>query len=512
MAASRANTIAKNSAYSVACQTLTLLMQFVVRTFFIKCLTIEYLGVNGLFSNILTILSFADLGLVNAINYSLYKPLAEHDDYKVAQLMTLYQKVYRIIAVVVLVIGLSLIPFLDFFVKEKPDIAENFSLVYVFFVVNTAVSFLFAYKQTLIIADQKKYVVALYTFFITSAICIVQCAELYWLHSFYLYLALMVVNTVAVNVFIARKCHQMYPAFSIETPEPLSKAEKSNIFENVKALAIYKFCNVSFSGTSNIILSKLFGVAIVGLCSNVYYVVNAGMGILVQVLNSFVATLGNLNAVESRENKIKAFYKTTIFCFWLYGFVCTGLMLYMNDFLRIWLGEGFTVDNLTILAIVLIFYMDNVTFALCAYRTTMGLFSRVKYNPIAGAILNIVLGVVLGKSIGPAGVFLAIPITRFLFINIFDMYVVFKYGLEDKPYKLLWYMVVFPVFSLAVYYMLVMLGGTINFNNSILTFIVKCLIFGLIYNILFYACFHRMNLFKDILRNISSILAKKRKS
>lgn len=511
MATSRANTIAKNSAYSVVCQTLTLLMQFVVRTFFIKCLSIEYLGVNGLFSNILTILSFADLGLVNAINYSLYKPLAEHDDYKVAQLMTLYQKVYRIIAVVVLVVGLSLVPFLDFFVKEKPDIAENFSLVYIFFVVNTAVSFLFAYKQTLIIADQKKYVVALYTFFITSAICIIQCIELYWLHSFYLYLALMVINTIAVNVFIAQKCNKMYPAFTIESPAPLSKEEKSNIFENVKALAIYKFCNVSFSGTSNIILSKLFGVAIVGFCSNVYYVVNAGMGILVQVLNSFVATLGNLNAVESRANKIKAFYKTTIFCFWLYGFVCTGLMLYMNDFLRLWLGEGYTVDNLIILAIVLIFYMDNVTFALCAYRTTMGLFTRVKYNPIAGAVVNIVLGVILGKYIGPAGVFLAIPISRFFFINIFDMYVVFKYGLQDKPYKLLMYMVIFPVFSVAIYYLLVLIGGNINLGNYILTFITRCIVFGLIYNILFYAFFHRMVLFKDILRNITSIHVKKRK-
>lgn len=510
MAVSRANTIAKNSAYSVACQTLTLLMQFVVRTFFIKCLTIEYLGVNGLFSNILTILSFADLGLVNAINYSLYKPLAEHDDYKVAQLMTLYQKVYRVIAVVVLVVGLSLVPFLDFFVKEKPNIAENFSVVYIFFVVNTAVSFLFAYKQTLIIADQKKYVVALYTFFITSAICIVQCVELYWLHSFYLYLALMVVNTIAVNVFLAQKCNKMYPAFSIESPAPLSKEEKSNIFENVKALAIYKFCNVSFSGTSNIILSKLFGVAIVGFCFNVYYVVNAGMGILVQVLNSFVATLGNLNAVESRENKIKAFYKTTIFCFWLYGFVCTGLMLYMNDFLRIWLGVSYTVDNLIILAIVLIFYMDNVTFALGAYRTIMGLFMRVKYNPIVGAIINIILGVVLGKYIGPAGVFLAIPISRFLFINVFDTYVVFKYGLQDKPYKLLVYMVVFPAFSLAVYYLLLAIGKNINFSNIILTFIIKCIIFGLIYSMLFYTFFHRMDLFKDILKNITSLLVKKR--
>lgn len=509
MAVSRANIIAKNSAYSVVCQTLTLLIQFVVRTFFIKCLSIEYLGVNGLFSNILTILSFADLGLVNAINYSLYKPLAKHDDYKVAQLMTLYKKVYRIIAVVVLVVGLSLVPFLDFFVKERPDIAENFSVVYMFFVFNSSVSFLFAYKQTLIIADQKKYVVVLYTFFITSAICIVQCVELYWLQSFYLYLALMVINTIAVNMFMSKKCNKMFPALSIEAPSPLSKEEKSNIFENVKALAIYKFCNVSFTGTSNIILSKLFGVAIVGFCSNVYYVVNAGMGILVQVLLSFVATLGNLNAVENRENKIKAFYKTTLFCFWLYGFVCTGLMLYMNDFLQIWLGDGYIVDNLIILAIVLIFYMDNVTFALCAYRTTMGLFTRLKYNPIAGAFVNIILGVILGKYIGPAGVFLAIPISRFLFINVFDMYVVFKYGLQDKPYRLLLYMLIFPVFSLSVYCLLVWICGEINFYNYFISFITKCIVFTIIYNILFYAFFYRMNMFKDILRNISSIVIKK---
>ena len=101
----------KNMKYNIFSQILNLLIQFVSRTFFIKILGNEYLGINGLFSNILTILSLADMGIGTVLIYSMCKPLAENNEEKMKALMNIYKKIYNIIALTVLIIGLCITPF-----------------------------------------------------------------------------------------------------------------------------------------------------------------------------------------------------------------------------------------------------------------------------------------------------------------------------------------------------------------------------------------------------------------
>ena len=115
MQQSRTRNSVINSLTSVTTQILTVVMNFVVKIVFTRTISMEYLGVNGLFANIITMLSLADLGIGTAIPYSLYKPLAEGDHHKVKVLMKFYSKVYNVIGVVVLLIGLGLIPFLPYF-------------------------------------------------------------------------------------------------------------------------------------------------------------------------------------------------------------------------------------------------------------------------------------------------------------------------------------------------------------------------------------------------------------
>ena len=507
MVANRTATIAKNSIYSVSCHCATLLVQFIVRTFFIKCLTIEYVGIQGLFSNILMLLSLAEMGMVNAMNFALYKPLANNDQNKIGQIMLFFQKIYRIIAVLVLLLGLSLTPFLDALIKEKPNIQENIYIIFLFFVINSSVSYLFAYKQTLIIADQKKYIVSIYTLIVNVAVCILQCMLLYLYKSFYSYLILMVVCTLLTNVLISIKCNKDYPVLKNCNITPINYTEKKEIYTNIKSLFLYRIGSVILNGTSNIFISKLFGLVILGICSNVYYVVNAGMGILTQVLQSFIATLGNLNAIETKSNKIRAFYKTALFCFWLYGLVCVGFMLFVNDFISIWIGKEYQVDSFILFSIVAVFYMDGVGFPLFAYRSTMGLFSVVKYAPLLASFLNILLSIILAKYIGVAGIYLAIVITRFICINLTDLYVVFKIGLENsKPYKLGLFYIIFIIFSVCMFYTNTYLDIFLNINDSIISLIVEAFLFFWVYNICFIISFHRTELFKELKMNLQSVI------
>lgn len=230
MGGARTTAIAKNATYSMVCHLLTLLMQFVVRTIFIRYLNIEYLGINGLFTNVLTILSFAELGIGNAIVFSLYKPLAVRDNYKVAQLMQLYKKTYIIIAIIVLVLGCFLLPFLNVFIKCKPNINEDLNVIYLVFVLNTAISYLFVYKQSLIIADQKKYIITFYTLIIAIIFSFFQSISLILFKSFYLYLVLMLFSTIVTNVFISQKCNRLYPNITKRDVDKLSQNETKDIF------------------------------------------------------------------------------------------------------------------------------------------------------------------------------------------------------------------------------------------------------------------------------------------
>ena len=160
---SRTNNMIRNVSWSFLGQGLGILASFIVRIVFIRILGSTYLGLDGLFSNILTILSLSELGVGTAITYSLYKPLAEKDESKLKSLMALFKKVYTVIGLVIFGIGFGLTPFLSFFINDMPDI-KGLEIIYMLFVTNTAVSYFFSYKRNLILADQNRHIETIYRY------------------------------------------------------------------------------------------------------------------------------------------------------------------------------------------------------------------------------------------------------------------------------------------------------------------------------------------------------------
>ena len=144
---SRTKNTLKNMSTGAIVQIINKLMAFAVRTVFIRILNTEYLGVNGLFTNILTMLSFTELGIGTAIIYSMYKPVAENDKEKIKSLMRLYKKSYNIIGIVVFVLGLAVIPFMKVLIKEAPNITENITFIYLLFLINTSSSYFLHIKN-----------------------------------------------------------------------------------------------------------------------------------------------------------------------------------------------------------------------------------------------------------------------------------------------------------------------------------------------------------------------------
>ena len=139
----------KNSMFNMAAafgsQIITVLLGFISRTVFITALGAEYLGVNGLFTNILSIISLAESGIGSSIVYSLYKPVAENDEEKILILMNVYRKAFKVIGLIVFTIGITIMPFLKYFINGETGIS-NLYLIYFIFVFNSAITYLFSYK------------------------------------------------------------------------------------------------------------------------------------------------------------------------------------------------------------------------------------------------------------------------------------------------------------------------------------------------------------------------------
>ena len=501
---SRTEKVTVNVAFSFACQLIHLIINFIARTYLIKILGEDYLGINGLFTNILTILSFAELGIGNAIIFSMYKPLAVNDISKLGSLMALYKKAYRIIGITVAAIGLGIAPFINHIIDKPPDVPENLTVIYLLFLFNTVSSYFLVYKKSIIIADQKSYIVQL----ITEAFCItqviLQIIILYLTHNFILYLLIQILCVISMNFISAIVADRLYP-FLREKAEPLPKDESKSIFNNVKALAVYKFGTVVLAGTNNIFAAVLDGVRAVGIVSN-YVMISASCDMILQsIVTAFTSSIGNHNVMSDEKKQYDIFNKTFFITAWLYGFVAVGLLVIMDKFILLWVGETLLLDKATMLAIVIGFYTNGVHYAAYVYRTTLGYFVQGQIAPIIAVVLNIILTLVLFNFIGLAGIFISTPIARMLSTGIIDPILIFKKAFHVNP--LIYYVkyILFAILFIAIALLctfcvsLITLGG---WGGLIL----QVLSVAVIFNAVMFLIFFRTRMFKEIFASITAMI------
>ena len=425
---------ARNMVSGIAFRLLTLLTAFVVRTVFIRCLDNAYLSVNGLYTSILSMLSLAELGFGTAMVYSMYKPLADKDYDKLSQLMRLYKTVYRIIGLVILVLGLAVIPFMDFIIKNKPDL-PNLTFYYILFLCDCVASYLFfSYRNSVLQADQRASVISNYGSVFNLVKSALQIVFLICFRSFTVYLLIQIGCTVLQNIALAIKVKKDYPIFSIEKHSALPKKEKSKIFKDVRALMIQKVSFKVLNTSDSLIISAFVGVNWVGLLSNYLLIVDAVVAAISQLFGAITASLGNYFAKENREAGYGLFLKIDLVYFWIFGFSSMAFLTLLNPFVTIWLGEKYLLTLFAVIALVLRFFVEGYMNMMSTFRSTMGLFTQGKYFPLIVAGINIALSIGFSYPFGVAGVLLATPLSRCI-INVWYMpLVIFRDGF-GKPVR-----------------------------------------------------------------------------
>lgn len=431
---SRVENSTKNIYTGLIYQILVLVFRFVTRTVFIYCLGKEYLGINGLFSNILNLLSLADLGIGGALVYALYKPIADKDIKRQKIITNYLHKVYVNIGIFIIIIGLILMPFLKYIIKDEVNFI-NLNIVFLIYIFQTASSYLFFPSKTeFLCANQQRYIYNHIANLIVILSNIFQIIILLVFKNFIIYLLTIIFFNILQAYLISRKTDKLYPFLKDKEEETLSKKEKKEIYKDCSSLMIYRINYVVLTATDNIIISKYLGLDIVGIYSNYTLITNSITNILSTFFDSITASIGNLHTTKDEEKDYFIFKLTNIITSIAFGIFSVGIYVLAGDFIKIWLGDSFVLPGLFIMILSINLYVEGLRKFLSTYRTTYGLFRQAKYIPLIGIIANIFVSIILVKHIGIFGVLLGTLISNLITFMWYDPYAICKYGFQKKPY------------------------------------------------------------------------------
>jgi O-antigen/teichoic acid export membrane protein len=494
---SRTSKSIRNIKYALVGQASGLLISFISRMVFVKFLGAEYLGLNGLFANILSVLSLLELGFGSALVYSMYKPLANKDTEKVKALMELYKKGYTLIGISIGILGLLLTPFLSFFISEIPEM-PYIEVIYLMFVLNSSITYFFSYKRSLIIADQKRYIATLYRYVFYFILNVLQIIALILTGNYFIYLGLLIINTLLENILISRKANNLYPFLREKKTNKLPVDEMKMIFRNVRAMMYHKVGSTIVMGTDNILISKFFGLVSVGLYSNYLLIINSLNTVFGLLFQSVTASIGNLGATEKSEKKRFIFNVIDIVGFWIFGFSSISLYILFNPFISLWIGSEFLFPIEIVFIIVINFYITGLRRSVLTFRDALGLFWNDRYKPIIEIVVNFVLSIVLAKLFGLIGIFLGTFISTLTVCFWVEPFVLYKYGFKSsvKSYFIRYIKHTILLFIIGYVTWLISLLIT---DLSITGFLCKLVICVTVPNLLFIFVFWRTKEFQYLL-------------
>lgn len=403
----------KNITISILTQIIIVLLGFISRKIFLNSFGAEYLGVNGLLTNVISMLSLVEGGVGTSIIYNLYKPLADEDEKTIISLVQLYKKIYLVLAIIILILSCILYPFLNVLIGKDSNV-EFIGVVYFIFVIKNIISYLNAHKWSLINADQRGYILAKYNLIFNIITTVVKSLTILITNNYIIYLVVELFIFTLQNMWNGRIVNKYYPYIKTKVKYKIDKNIMSNIVKNVKAIFLHKIGGYCVFSTDNIIISAFVNIKTVGLYSNYTMIISQLSALLNPILNGVAPSVGNLLATEDKEKSFTIFKTIYLLNFWIYSFCIIFLFNLLEPFINWWLGDGLLLKKSTFIVILINFYISGLRSSINIFKEKAGIFSQDKYAPLIEASINLISSIILVRRVGLIGVFLGTTISSIL--------------------------------------------------------------------------------------------------
>lgn len=496
----------RNIIFGTCLKLYQIVVPFLMRTIMIYFMGVQYLGLNSLFTSVLQVLNLAELGVGSAMVYSMYKPVAEHDNNTICALMGLYRKYYRIIGMVVLAAGCVIIPFVPHLIKS--DVPEGIN-IYVLYVMNLLATvftyWLYAYKNSILQAYQRNDIVSKVTIITDTIKYILQIFTIVFLKNYYMYVLVLILLQIASNIITAAVVTRMYPEYRCKGSLP--KEEVAQINSRIRDLFTSKIGAVIVNSADTVVISAFLGLTVLAIYQNYFFIISSVIAFIAVVFNSCTAGIGNSIIVETKEKNYNDFKKFTFLIAWIAGFCTVCIVCLMQPFMNIWMNgnEKLMLGMSEVVCFCIYFFVYEIQQLLLTYKDAAGMWHEDKYRPLVTALTNLALNIIMVQFFGLYGVLLSTVISiifigmPWLFYNLFT--VLFKRNAAKYVIRVVYYTIITIVISIITYSVCSLVPFT-----GIAELIVKLIVCIIVPNLLFFATLFKFEEFGQVKALVKGIL------
>ncbi|WP_404987668.1 lipopolysaccharide biosynthesis protein [Clostridium culturomicium] len=508
MAESRTEKSIKNALTGIIYKMVGIFFPFFIRTVMIKKLGAEYLGLNSLFTSILQVLSLSELGIGNAMVYSMYKPMAENNIDRVCALLTLYRKFYTIIASIILILGILISPFLKYLINGGYPSDINIYILYFIYLFNTVISyFLFAYKKSILDAMQKVSIENTIQTVITIIMYIFQIIVLIFTKNYYAYIILLPISTIVINIFRNSIIKKEYPQYMCRGD--VEKEFVVELYKKIKALIGHKIGSNVIWFADSIVISAFLGLHTLAIYSNYYYIMNAIIGLLAVIYNAILASIGNSLVTEDMDKNHNDFILLNFANNWIVGWASICLICLYQPFMEMWMGNDMMFPFYIVVMFGVYFYSWMFNKVGNTYKNAAGMWREDFWKPYVSSIINLILNIILVSKIGVAGVLISTIVASVFIETPWEAYVLYKYMFKRSGFlyfKQLCMGIMVTILSLIITYSLCIM---ILVENIVLIFSIRVIICLIIPNIIYAIFFLKTKEFSLAITKFTIIIKNK---
>lgn len=489
-------------------QFVILVLNFVVRYIFVHNIGYEYLGVNSLFSSILTVLSVADLGFGSALGIVLYSSLAKKNEEEIAGLMNFFKKVYLVIGLIVTAVGLIITPFVKYLTNTTSEV-PYLSVYFLFFLANTVSSYFISYRTILIRADQKNSVVNNVTTLVKIGKAILEAFVLFlfpkWfglMATYIAYLVIMVVATYAIGIITAIYANKKYP-YAFNNKIAVDPNKKKEIITTTKDLFVYRLCSAFSSPIDSILISLFVGTLILGVYSNYTLILTTLIEFICLISRNTISSVGNFVVEKSLEHQKKLYFEIQTIYFAIIVFCTINFVSLVSPFINLVFKPENSLSQWVVFLLGLTLIFRCIGELNIIFRETTKIYKRTKYISLFNTVIHIGLSALLGYFYGLNGILLG-NVIAYLVTNFwFELFALFKWYFKESPAK---------VYLQFLYVILITIGCSVGgyflcgfiASHGVIFFILSCFL-SLVFSFIGLAALYPLEGFDSLFNRLKRI-------